>query len=111
MSNIFKPICMTEDYWANTQLSIVRHYGRIKFNGHEYVIVNKDGIDIFALSVKAEKEGRAKAIEPGEPCDLVRKDFIPFYYKLKREKFLEVLKEHHMAGDKELMKIYKELTK
>ena len=52
------PICMTEEYWANSQFSVVRYYGRIKVGGHEYVIVNKDGMDVFALSAKAEKQGK-----------------------------------------------------
>lgn len=78
---------MTESYWANTQLSIVRHFGQVKFNGHDYVIVNKDGKDIFECSAIAEREGRQKAIEPGEPADLCRTDFVPIYRKLGREKF------------------------
>ena len=36
------PLIMTEEYWANSQLSIARYYGHIRFMGHEYVIVNKD---------------------------------------------------------------------
>lgn len=47
MTNDNIPICMTEEYWANSQLSIARYYGRIKAGGHEYVIVNKDGMDVF----------------------------------------------------------------
>ena len=40
MSNT--PIIMTEEYWANSHLSIARYYGRIRFSGVEYVIVNKE---------------------------------------------------------------------
>lgn len=83
---------MTEEYWANSQFSIARYYGEIKFNGHEYVIVNKDGKDIFECSCEAEKEGREKAIEPGEPCDLCRRDFVPLYRRLGRNAFLELLR-------------------
>ena len=96
---------MTEEYWASSQLSIVRYYGRIKAGGHEYVIVNKDGMDVFALSAKAEKQGKEMAIGPGEPCDLVRKDFVKYYRKLKRDKCLAVLKEHFDARADELKKI------
>lgn len=99
------PICMTEEYWANSQFSVVRYYGRIKVGGHEYVIVNKDGTDVFALSAKAEKRGKEMAIGPGEPCDLVRKDFVKYYRKLKRDKFLAVLKEHLDANAEEIKKI------
>lgn len=85
---------MTEEYWANSQFSIARYYGGIKFNGHEYVIVNKDGKDIFECSDEAEKEGREKAIEPGEPCDLCRRDFVPLYRRLGRNAFLELLRNN-----------------
>ena len=63
-------------------------------DGVRYVIVDKTGRDIFELSALAEKEGREKAIEPGEPCDLIREDFIPLYKKHGRDKFIEVLKAH-----------------
>ena len=33
------PILIEEDYWMNSQLSVARFYGGIKFNGEEYVIV------------------------------------------------------------------------
>lgn len=89
-----KAIVMTEQYWANTQLSIVRHIGRIKFNGEEYVIVDKRGHDIFECSMEAQRAGREKAIEPGEPCDLCRVDFVPIYRKLGRAKFLQFLNDN-----------------
>lgn len=116
MSNkAFAPVAMAEEYWANSHLSIARYYGRIQFNGHEYQIVNKHGITIFELSNPDSKHyvggGNKKAIEPGEPADLVRKDFITYYKRLGRDRFLEVLKEHQQASDVELKGIYKELTK
>jgi hypothetical protein len=102
-------ILMTEEYWASSQFSVTRYYGRIKINELEYYIVNKEGKDVFECSIEAEKEGREKAIEPGEPADLVRKDFIPFYRKLKRDKFIEVLNANQHTDDGILKKIYKEL--
>lgn len=97
------PIAMTKEYWAGSHLSIARYYGRIQFNGHEYQIVNKHGITIFELSNPSSKHyvggGNKKAIEPGEPADLVRKDFITYYKRLGRDRFLEVLKEHQQASD------------
>lgn len=107
----FKPICMSEEYWANSQFSIARYYGRIKVGGHEYMIVNKEGKDIFECSVEADKAGREKAIEPGEPADLCRSDFIQYYRKLKRERFMEVLNENKFASDTELKTIFKEIIK
>ncbi len=101
----FKPICMSEEFWANSQFSIARYYGCVKVGGHEYVIVNKEGKDIFECSIEAEREGREKAIEPGEPADLCRMDFVPLYRKLGRECFLEILKAHQQTSDKEIKQI------
>lgn len=85
---------MTEEFWANSMLSIARYYGRIQYEGLTYVIVDKYGRDLFECSAIAEKLGKDKAIEPGEPVDLVQQTFVPLYRELKREKFLEILKEH-----------------
>lgn len=87
-------IVMTEQYWANTQLSFVRHTGRVAIDGHEYIIIDKRGHDIFECSLEAQKAGREKAIEPGEPCDLCRTDFVPIYRKLGRELFLQFIQEN-----------------
>lgn len=87
-------IVMTEEFWANSQLSIARYCGRIKVDGHEYVIVDKRGKDIFECSLEAEKQGQDKAIEPGEPADLCRTDFVPIYKKLGRDAFLKFIKDH-----------------
>ena len=88
------PIVMMEKYWANSQLSIARHFGSIKVWGFEYVIVDKRGHDIFECSEEAEAAGRKKAIEPGEPADLCRVDFVPIYRELGREKFFQFLKDN-----------------
>ena len=82
---------MTEEYWKNSHLSIARFYGQIVYNGKYYIIVDKHGTDIFELSARADKEGRQKAIEPGEPCDLCRRDFIPVYKALGRDRLFELL--------------------
>lgn len=100
-----KPILMTEEYWANSQFSVARYTGAIKLDGNRYVIVDKTGRDIFELSALAEKEGRQKAIEPGEPCDLIREDFIPLYKKHGRDKFIEVLKAHPELESPKQMKL------
>lgn len=105
------PICMSEEFWANSLLSIARYHGRVKLGGHEYIIVNKEGKDIFQCSFEAEKAGRDKAIEPGEPADLCRTDFVKYYKNLGRDKFLSVLKENQYASDVELKKIYKTTIK
>lgn len=87
-------IVMAESYWANSILSIARYYGKISVEGHEYVIVDKRGHDIFECSLEAQKAGREKAIEPGEPADLCRTDFVPIYRKLGREQFLKFIQEN-----------------
>ena len=86
-------IIMTEEYWATSQFSIARYYGGIKVGGVDYVIVNKEGKDIYECSIEAEKAGREKAIEPGEPADLIDRRYIPMYKKLGRDKFIEWAKE------------------
>lgn len=114
MSNTQTPICMCEEYWADGYFSVARYSGGIKAFDHEYLIVNKQGATLFELSDRHSKyyvgDGDKKAIEPGEPADLCRTDFIPFYKKLGREAFLQVLKEHPRTPDTELKKIYKKLT-
>lgn len=103
-----KPIVMTEEFWANSQLSLARYYGRIKFGGHEYIIVDKRGWDIFACSIEAERLGREKAIEPGEPADLCRVDFVPLYKKMGRDAFLQFIKDHpEVSTPKQAMAILK----
>lgn len=107
-------IVMTESYWANTQFSVARYSGRIAVEGHEYVIVDKRGHDIFECSLEAEKAGRAKAIEPGEPADLCRTDFVPIYRKLGREQFLRFLEENPdintAKAARERLKIWQQKT-
>lgn len=87
-------IVMAEEYWANSYFSVARYYGRIIVDGHEYIIVDKRGHDIFECSVEAERLGREKAIEPGEPADLCRIDFVPIYRKLGREQFFKFIQEN-----------------
>lgn len=101
------PICMCEKYWANTYFSVARHTGRIRAFGHAYVIVNKEGKDIFQCSIEAEQAGRDKAIEPGEPADLCRDDFVRFYRALGRDRFLGILKANQRASEKELTRLCK----
>lgn len=88
-----KPILFTEEQWANSPLSIVRHYGQVRLYGETYVIVDKRGRDIFECSAEAVKEGRDKAIPAGEPVDLLNTRYLSQYRKLGREAFLEAVKK------------------
>ena len=87
------PIIMTEEYWASTHLSVVRYTGSIKMRGIEYIIVNKEGKDIYECSHEAQRAGREKAIEPGEPCDLIDRCYQPVYRKVGRDRFIEWVKK------------------
>ena len=87
------PLLMTEEFWANSQLSIARYYGEITFDGRKYIIVDKHGRDIYECSDIADKEGREKAIEPGEPADLVLSTLQMAYRKLGRERIIALIKE------------------
>lgn len=88
---------MTEEYWANSQFSVARYYGGLSIGGKSYKIVNKQGATIFELSDPDSPyyvgDGVKKAIEPGEPADLVREDWIPIYKRLGREKTIELVKQ------------------
>lgn len=103
------PLLMPEEIWANSQLSIARHYGRINMNGREYIICDKTGRDIFQLSAIAEKQGKQKAIEPGEPADLVLKSLLPAYRKLGRDIIIALIKEG--KSEKEIKGIAKNTKK
>lgn len=63
------PILIKEGYWMNSQLSVARFYGGIKFNGEEYVIVPPKN-------------------------DLILAKWVPVYRKLGRAKFIEVIKKN-----------------
>ena len=102
------PVMFTEECWANSMLSIARYYGAINYSGYRYIIVDKLGRDLWECSSIAEKEGRDKAIEPGEPADLIRSDFQKLYRKYGRDKFINALKENpEVFSPKELENILK----
>lgn len=114
MSTQHFPICMAEEYWANSYFSVARYYGGIQWNQYSYNIVDKEGVTLFELSDSDSEHyvgDDNQAIEPGEPADLVREDFIPYYKSLGREAFIKVLEENQRKSDTEIMEIYKELTK
>lgn len=58
-------ILMPAEFWMNSQLSVARHYGGIKIDGVQYVVVG---------------------------TDLLRKDWVPVYKKLGRERTIGLLK-------------------
>ena len=93
------PLVMAEEFWANSQFSLARYYGKAIINGNSYVIVNKEGKDIFECSYEAEMAGREKAIEPGEPCDLCLEKLVPVYRWLGRDELLKRIKDGVKASE------------
>ena len=91
MSNV--PLLMTEEFWANSQFSIARYYGGMTQNGHKYIILDRHGRDLWECSAIAKREGRQKAIEPGEPADLVLATLQMAYRKLGRDRIIALIKE------------------
>ena len=73
-------------------MSVVRRTGVIRMSNVPYVMVNKEGKDIFQCSHEADLEGRKFAIEPGEPADIIDSRFIDLYKKYGRDMFIEKLK-------------------
>lgn len=88
-------VIIMEQYWANSYFSIARYYGGVKIDGHEYKIVNKEGVTLEELSNPSSKHymKSGKAIPPGEPADLVRKDWIPVYRKLGRDRTIKLVRD------------------
>ena len=100
-------ILFTEEYWANTQFSVVRYTGGMIYNGVHFSIVNKDGVTARELSLKAPPE-QQKIIPPGEPADLVQDDWIPIYKLLGRDKFIEYLEQAELPTIEDAKKFVKE---
>lgn len=73
-------ILIEQDVWLNSQLSIAHHYGGVRFDGHEYIIVG---------------------------TDLVRADFAPYLIRLKRPLFVGILRGNANATTDELKQIFK----
>ena len=104
-------IVMTEEFWRNSQFSVAKYTGQISIDGTKYFVVDKRGLDLLEASIDAQKTGREYAIEPGEPADLCRVDFIPIYKKLGRETFLQFIKENpdinNPKAARERLKVWK----
>lgn len=60
--------------WRDSQLSIARHYGGLKFRGHSYLIDVNDPDqplvrqDVFQAEAKAKKQAKKAANKP-KPVD------------------------------------------
>lgn len=80
------PICISKEYWMNSQLSTARYFGGFT-----------SGVNTWLLMPQS--------------FDMVRIDFVKYYRILGRDKFIAVLKEHPQATDNELTDIYKKELK
>lgn len=96
---MMNPILMTREYWENTQFSLMHRTGICKMNNVTYVLINKEGKDIFQCSHEADLEGRKFAIEPGEPADIIDSRFIDLYKKYGRDLFIEKLKKGEITEE------------
>lgn len=71
------PILIEEGYWMNSQLSVARFYGGIKFNGEEYVIVPPKNDLLLSKWVPVFKalgrERTVKLIENGTSLEVAKK--------------------------------------
>lgn len=71
------PILIEEGYWMNSQLSVARFYGGIKFNGEEYVIVPPKNDLLLSKWVPVFKalgrERTVKLIKNGTSLEVAKK--------------------------------------
>ena len=80
------PVLITKECWMNCQLSIARFSGGFTSGGKMWILIPQAN-------------------------DLVRSDFVKYYVKIGRDRFMAVLKEHLYHTDKELISVFKELVK
>lgn len=99
MEKEFKVILLTKESWMNSQLSVAKYSGGVQVTGEggkkrTLLIVNKEGKDLYQVG-----------IPPGDPADLVDKEFIPFYKKLGRDLFISIVNANPLASRRELKEI------
>lgn len=99
MEKEFKVILLTKESWMNSQLSVAKYSRGVQVTGEggkkrTLLIVNKEGKDLYQVG-----------IPPGDPADLVDKEFIPFYKKLGRDLFISIVNANPLASRRELKEI------
>lgn len=102
MATEFKTILLTKESWMNSHLSVAKYSGGVQVTGEDgktrtLLIVNKEGKDLTQVG-----------IPPGEPADLVDKEFIPLYKKLGRDLFIAIVEANPSVSHKELKAILTE---
>lgn len=102
MAKEFKTILLTKESWMNSHLSVAKYSGGVQVTGEDgktrtLLIVNKEGKDLTQVG-----------IPPGEPADLVDKEFIPLYKKLGRDLFISIVNANSLVSRGELKNILTE---
>ena len=93
-----KTIVIAKEAWLCSQLSIVKYYGGIDISDEE------NGTRHF-LVVDGKGQPYQGRLSPREPADLVDKEFLPFYRKLGRDKFISIVSREPLASRKGLKQI------
>ena len=93
-----KTIVIAKEAWLCSQLSIAKYYGGIDISDEE------NGTRHF-LVVDGKGKPYQGRLSPREPADLVDKEFIPFYRKLGRDKFISIVSREPLASRKGLKQI------
>lgn len=93
-----KTIVIAKEAWLCSQLSIAKYSGGIDISDEE------NGTRHF-LVVDGKGQPYQGKLIPSAPADLVDKEFIPFYRKLGRDKFISIVSRESLASRKGLKQI------
>ena len=93
-----KTIVIAKEAWLCSQLSIAKYSGGIDISDEE------NGTRHF-LVVDGKGKPYQGILSPREPADLVDKEFLPFYRKLGRDKFISIVSMEPLASRKGLKQI------
>jgi hypothetical protein len=93
-----KTIVIAKEAWLCSQLSIAKYSGGIDISDEE------NGKRHF-LVVDGKGQPYQGRLSHREPADLVDKEFLPFYRKLGRDKFISIVSMEPLASRKGLKQI------
>lgn len=93
-----KTIVIAKEAWLCSQLSIAKYSGGIDISDEE------NGTRHF-LVVDGKGQPYQGKLIPSAPADLVDKEFLPFYRKLGRDKFISLVSREPLASRKGLKQI------
>ena len=93
-----KTIVIAKEAWLCSQLSIAKYSGGIDISDEE------NGTRHFLVVDRKGQPYQGKLI-PSAPADLVDKEFLPFYRKLGRDKFISIVSMESLASRNGLKQI------